>query len=63
MIALYSIVEENGNLGSIMIRIAAQTIECGVFIQQYTSNTGGWPILSLVDSEAPVFDNHLSMIN
>lgn len=48
MIALYSIVEEDSRLkslvqklDSVMIRIAVQTIECGVFIQQYTSNTGG----------------------
>jgi hypothetical protein len=26
----------------VMIQIAVQTIECGIFIQQYTSNTGGW---------------------
>ena len=67
MIALYSIVEEDGNLksmaqnlDSVMIRIASQTIECGVFIQQYTSNTGGW-----ADSEAlvMVFDDRLPMIN
>jgi hypothetical protein len=48
MIALYSIIEEDGNLkgmiqqlDSVMVRIAAQTIECGIFIRQYTSNTGG----------------------
>jgi len=69
MIALYSIVEEGGNLKSmvqnldiVMIRIAVQTIECGVFIQQHTSNTGGW---ADADSEArvSVFYSHLSVIN
>jgi hypothetical protein len=50
LISLYSFVDMGGDFGDaignhledVMIRIAVQTIECGIFIQQYMSNTGEW---------------------
>ena len=30
------------NIEDVMIKIAVQTIECGIFIQQYTFNIGEW---------------------
>ena len=48
MFSLYSIVNKGGdlkyiigNLEDVFIRIAVQTTECGIFIQQYIFNTGG----------------------
>ena len=45
LISLYSFVDvaddpdgTTGDLEDIIIRIAVQTIECGIFIQQYMSN-------------------------
>ena len=33
----------SANLEDVLIEIAVQTIECGIFLQQYMSNTGGRP--------------------
>lgn len=47
LISLYSFADVGGDFGGAienfedaMMRIAVQTIECGIFIQQYTLNTG-----------------------
>ena len=46
MMHLYSNVEADKpkrairNIEDVMIKIAVQTIECGIFIQQYTFNIG-----------------------
>jgi hypothetical protein len=67
MLRLYSFVNVGGNLDSILqnledvvIRVAVQTIECGIFIQQYTSNAGGQlyqlfcgVVLSMFDDRLP----------
>jgi hypothetical protein len=46
-----------GNLEDVIIRIAVQTIECGIFVQEYTSNTGEWldisSALSVFDRQRP----------
>jgi len=50
MIRLYSNIDMDDNspsaiqnLEDVLIKIAVQTIECGIFLQQYMSNTGGQP--------------------
>jgi hypothetical protein len=47
LISLYSFVDVGGDFGGaigdledVMVRIAVQTIECGIFIQEYISNMG-----------------------
>jgi len=48
---LYSNIDMDDNSPSAeddLIEIAAQTIECGVFLQQYMSNTGGQPQFTAV---------------
>lgn len=49
LINLYSFVGVDGDFRGViddpedvMIQIAVQTIECGIFIQQYMSNTSMW---------------------
>jgi len=48
MMGLYSNVDVDKpkrairNIEYVMIKIAVQTIECGIFIHQYTFNMGEW---------------------
>ena len=52
MVNVYSFVDEGDagdtiqRLEDVVIRIALQTIECGIFIVHYTSSAGKWLILS-----------------
>jgi len=63
MLGLYSIVEDGDfnrkihDLDGVIIRIAVQTIECGIFVQQYMNNTGGQ--IEMFTLILPLFDNQL----
>ena len=50
------------NPEDVMMKIAVQIIECGIFIQQYMSDAGRQFDISLV-VVLPAFDNYLFLVN